>query len=381
MRHRCDSMTDAMMSASSSPDRSPARSPQTDPEVTGDRPSAVRRGLGYLGGAFLGAVLLVAAYAKLLDPMAFAEQIHAEGLDFLLSAEVVAFIALGLEVGLGLALLLGIRRLWVLVPATLLVAFFTFLTGRTYWLDSQGLLEEGTACGCFGNLVDRTPAEAFWQDLVLLVPPLVLAWIGRRPDLRTFPPLRTALVGAITVVALVFAVQAPDLPLDDLATRLKPGVEIDQLCTGQDDQRVCMNLVVPELAEGRHVVILAQLEDKQDGAGPGGASSETTETAGEETAGEEGSGQLALASAVSDLNEYALQGTGPRLWVVGEVTPERESELYWQWGPVFDIRAAPISLLRPLYRRLPRSFLVEDGEVVETFQGLPPLRDLTAGAG
>ena len=31
-------------------------------------------------------------------------------------------------------------------------------------------------CGCFGNLVQRTPAEAFWQDLLLLVPPLLLAF-------------------------------------------------------------------------------------------------------------------------------------------------------------------------------------------------------------
>src|SRR5512134_3046016 len=86
--------------------------------------------LGTAAGVFLGAVLLVAVWAKALDPSAFAEQIRVEGLDVLLSAEAVALVALALEAGIGLALALGIRRLWVLVPAALLVAFFTFLTGR-----------------------------------------------------------------------------------------------------------------------------------------------------------------------------------------------------------------------------------------------------------
>lgn len=330
------------------------------------QPSTTRRTLGFVGGLVLGAVLLVAAYAKLLDPVAFTEQIQSEGLDVVLSAQTVAFIALGLEVGLGLALVFGIRRWWVLVPATLLVAFFLFLTGRTYWLDRQGLLEETNSCGCFGNLVDRTPAEAFWQDLLLLVPPLLLAWIGRDRLTRAVPPLRTAVVAIGTVAALVFATQAPELPLDDLATRLKPGVEVDDLCTGADDNRVCMTLVVPELLQGRHVVVMADFEENgephgqtsEDGAAPAGT----------------------LAGAVPELNDYAMRGAGPRLWVIGEMTPERMNQLYWQWGPVFELRAAPTSLLRPLYRRLPRSFLVEDGEVVETFRGLPPLPELAGAA-
>lgn len=338
-------------------------------------PSLPLRGLGFLGGFVLGAVLLVAAYAKLLDPLAFVEQIRLEGLDFLGSAEIVGYAALGLEAGLGLALVFGLRRLWVLLPTTLLVGFFLFLTGRTYWLESQGLLEEGSSCGCFGNLVQRTPQEAFWQDLVLLGIPLLLAWLGRPRAFKVFPPVRTVLVGVTTVAAVVFATQAPDLPLDDLATRLKPGVEVGDLCTGRDDNRVCMTLVIPELAEGRHVVVMADLgEDTaaQPDAAEQRASAEEPDRAEEPAAVE----PHTVADAVPDFNDYALQGTGPRLWVVGELTPERQNELYWQWGPAFELRAAPASLLRPLYRRLPRSFLVEDGQVVETFRGLPPLAEL-----
>ena len=145
-----------------------------------------RRALGYLGGAFLGAVLLVAAWAKVIDPDSFADQIRLEGLDVLLSAKAVAFVALGLEIGLGLLLVLGVRRSWVLIPTALLVVAFLALNGRAWYLDAHGLRNEAASCGCFGNLVDRTPAEAFWQDLLLLVPPLLLAFLGRpRQDSRS----------------------------------------------------------------------------------------------------------------------------------------------------------------------------------------------------
>src|SRR4030095_4470812 len=142
--------------------------------------------IGSFAGAFLGGVLLFAVWTKVLDPASFAEQIHVEGLDFALPAQGVALIALALETGLGLALLLGLRRSWVLVPAALLVAFFLSLTGRAWWLAAHGLRADAS-CGCFGNLIQRTPAEAFWQDLSLLVPPLLLAFLGRDRSASRFP--------------------------------------------------------------------------------------------------------------------------------------------------------------------------------------------------
>ncbi|HVS00573.1 MAG TPA: MauE/DoxX family redox-associated membrane protein [Thermoanaerobaculia bacterium] len=302
--------------------------------------------IGTVAGAFLGLVLLVAVWAKALDPLAFAEQIRTEKLDFLLSAQAVALIALALEAGLGLALLLGLRRTWILVPATLLVAFFLFLTGRTYWLDSQGLLDEKAAasCGCFGNLVQRSPAEAFWQDLLMLVPPLALAFAGRDRRSRRFPPVRTVAVAATALGATLFAWKAPDLPLDDLATRLKPDVKVAELCVGGDDQTapVCLDTVAPDLAEGEHLVVMANLDDP------------------------------ALTDAVDAMNEYARQPGKPRLSVLSPSPPEQHHAFLWQWGPVFQIVEAPAPVLRPLYRRLPRSFMVQDGKVTRTFPGLPP---------
>ena len=295
--------------------------------------------VGTLGAAFLGLVLLVAVWAKMLDPEAFAEQIANEGLDFLLPARAVALLALGLEAAFGIALLLGVRRLWLLVPVALLVAFLVFLTGRTYWLEAHGLLDQSASCGCFGNLFQRTPGEAFWQDLALLVPALALSFIGR---VRTERALKVRVAIALAVAAAVvgFAWKAPQLPLDDLATRLKPGVSVAELCVGRDAEAVCLDRVAPELATGDHLVVMAELDD------------------------------AALTEAVPALNQRAEAGSSVVL--LSASGPEEHQRFFWQWGPAFAVREAPAELLRPLYRRLPRSFEVSGGRVGATFAGLPP---------
>jgi uncharacterized membrane protein YphA (DoxX/SURF4 family) len=314
----------------------------------GSSPRASLRVLGYGGALVLGAVLLVAAYAKAIDPGAFAEQIHAQGLDRFASSTWLAVAAVAVEAGLGALLVLGVRRWFVLIPATLLVAFFVFLTARTYWQSVHGTLPADASCGCFGNLVERTPAQAFWQDTALLVPALALAFLWRRRG-APLPVARTLVGLAVATAAGVVAHRAPGLPLDNLATRLKPGVALDTLCAGADKERVCLNGVVPELASGSHVVVIADLGDP------------------------------ALAAAVESLNAYAQAGKGPRLWVLSSGTPQQTRQFFWKNGPAFEIREVPLALLRPLYRRLPRTFEVENGRVEKTWSALPPLDSLGGG--
>lgn len=310
-------------------------------EVPAERERPRLYWLGTIAGVFLGAVLLVAVWAKALDPAAFAEQIRLEGLDVLLSAQAVALVALVLEAGIGLALVLGVRRLWVLVPAALLVAFFTFLTGRAWWMSAHGL-REAESCGCFGNLVQRTPAQAFWQDLLLLAPPLLLSFVGRGRS-SAFPRVRAALVAAATVAVAVFAWKAPELPLDDLATRLSPGVEVEEICAGAEADAVCLDTVAPDLKQGEHLVVIADLTDLDDPA---------------------------LGDAVAGLNK--IKDAGGEVWVLSASPSEQHRAFFWRFGPAFQVVETPEPLLRPLYRRLPRSFRVEDGRVTETFAGLPP---------
>ncbi|MBZ0114531.1 MAG: hypothetical protein K8J08_18855, partial [Thermoanaerobaculia bacterium] len=272
-----------------------------------------------------------------------AEQIANEGLAVAATPAALAFLALALEVGLGVLLLTGVRRWWVLWPSTALVGLFLFLTGRGYWRFLHGETVAAD-CGCFGNLVSRTPAEAFWQDLLLLVPALLVAYIGLRGG--RFPRWRTlfAILAAVGVVA--FAYLAPDLPLDDIATRLKPQVALSDLCVG-DEPRVCLLDVAPELAEGEHWVVMVNLTDRPE-------------------------------TWVDPLNEWVLADSMTSPTVLASATPEALSEFRWTWGPSFEIRETPAALLRPLYRQLPRSFLVRDGVVVLTSPGLPAALEETA---
>jgi len=301
------------------------------------------RVLGIGAAVFLGLVFLVAAWGKALDPVLFVEQIRAERLDFFGLAEAAAFMALGLEIALGLALVTGLRRWWVLAPTAALVAFFLFLTGRAYWRFEHGLIDETEACGCFGNLLNRTPKEAFWQDLWLLVVPLGLSLVGRGNE-AAFPKRRLMLIGALTAAALVFAWKAPSLPLDDLATRLKPGVAVSELCAGSDENpaQLCLDALVSDLNDGKNWVVLSDLEEPT------------------------------FLAAVPQLNEWSTSQSEVGLWILTAASAEAVSTFQWTQAPAFAVQEAPYAMLRPLYRRLPRSFLVEGGEVTKTVSSLPP---------
>jgi hypothetical protein len=304
----------------------------------------VRRGaagwLGLAGGLALGLVLLVAAGAKALDPRTFGEGLAALGWTGPMPAVVAAVAALAVETLIGALLVANLRRVPVLLAATALVAFFLFVTGREAWRAAHGDEGAASACGCFGNLVDRTPAEAFRQDLLMLVPALALAWLGR-PGATGSVRARSAGAGAAALAVAGFAAVAPGLPLDRWATRLSPGVEIASLCAGRGAARVCLAGLAPELAAGRHLVLIV------DAADPG------------------------FEALARELNARARAGTEPPVAVLAELAPERSQELFWTVAPAFELHDVPRALLRPLYRTLPRSFLVEGGRVTATWTGLP----------
>ncbi|HEY2932140.1 MAG TPA: MauE/DoxX family redox-associated membrane protein [Acidobacteriota bacterium] len=193
-------------------------------EATSPRAPSRRAAIaGNIGAIFLGGVLLVAAWGKTTDLMAFSQQVHTEGLDFLFSAKAVAVAALALEAGLGMMLLLGIRRLWVLIPAALLAAFFVFLTGRNFWLVSKGLRDPAASCGCFGSLVHRTPGQALWQDLALLVPALALSFAGRGFGASPLPKWRLLAALSAAVLLPAYSLHISDLRMIDITTQAVPG--------------------------------------------------------------------------------------------------------------------------------------------------------------
>ncbi|HVR31055.1 MAG TPA: MauE/DoxX family redox-associated membrane protein [Thermoanaerobaculia bacterium] len=313
-----------------------------------------KRSVAATGAGIVGGTLLVGAWGKLLDPVSFADAIRQEGLTGWLDGfawlpvTVPPLLVVAIEVALGSLLVLGVRKRGPLAVTALLVAFFLFLTGRAYWRDAKGIVSADSSCGCFGNMLDRTPAEAFWQDVALLVPGLLLATmavISRQAMGR-----RVVFALAATVAAVTFGWFAPELPIDDLATRLEPGSTVASMCAGRDQERLCLPTLLPELQRGRNAVVLLDL-------------------------GAEG-----MESEVERLNRYALAGGNPQLWVLASGTPEQSQAFFWKYGPSFYIHEAPPALLRPLYRALPRSFLVDDGTVTETWSGLPPFERWHASA-
>ena len=309
--------------------------PPVEAGMTVSRPALTW--VGRLAAFALGAVLLVAAVAKALDPAAFAEALGAQGLTFGLPPLAVVLAVLAVETVLGLLLVLDVRRVWTLGAATVLVASFVVLNGWDWWQAAHGAAP-AAGCGCFGNLVQRTPAQAFWQDLAMLVPALVLAWVGMPRGVRAFPPRRMAAVAVGVAAVLLLAWRAPELPLDDVATRLRPGVELATVCTGADEP-ICLTDVVPVVSEGRSWVVLVDLTSAEQWA--------------------------------DELNRIAARPGSPPVVALASASLEDKSAFTWQWGPTYPVRDAPPALFRPLYRRLPRSFLSEGGRVLRTVPGLP----------
>ncbi|MCP5068027.1 MAG: hypothetical protein GY946_15810 [bacterium] len=294
--------------------------------------------VAFLASLLFGGVMLFAAFGKLIDPVAFEEIISAKGLDILLPAWIWVYVVVAAQVLIGTALVLGIRKWHVLIPAALLLGVFIFLSTRHYlqWLD--GSEEDLGGCGCFGALLTRTPREAFWQDL-MLVPLLGLACLFRPTGRLVVRHAVTALVG---VAAVVLTLLSPNLPLDDFATKLRVGTPIKEICVGQGKETsACLHEIVEEEGAGEHLIVIGDIYD---------------------------------ATLHPALNEYALGEFEPYVTFIDDLTKAELDDLdYGELAPSFEVFPAPKALLRALYRRLPRSFLVRDGVVVEIFDGLPPL--------
>jgi hypothetical protein len=279
---------------------------------------------GAAAACLLGAVLLLAAYAKAIDPHGFAIQLCDMMPVPLAVAYPLALAIIAFEAGLGAALLWAPRH-----PFVLLLGSATFLAfvGIVAW---QLVRPNGaTACGCFGHLFERTPRQALYED-VGFVALSGLAWLGRASEpgvLRHGP----SLLAAGTGVAL--ALCAPWLPLDDQATALAPGASVEA---------TQLDAVIPQLRAGRHLVLLLDRADP------------TTRT------------------RIAHLNEtLKLPHGATPVWGVADDDPELAAAFLWTAGPAFEIRSVPPRMLRRLYRTLPRSALFDGGRVVATWRGFP----------
>jgi uncharacterized membrane protein YphA (DoxX/SURF4 family) len=146
---------------------SPKRSTQPEERAEApDRFSKVRYWLAEklpaVGAILVGSVFVLAGGLKVFDPLSFYSQIRGYGLVGPELSRIAAFALPPFEVGIGLAAIVGYhRRLACLAIAGMLVVFLAATAHA--WVTSST-----DNCGCFGELVSRSPKETFFEDIALL---------------------------------------------------------------------------------------------------------------------------------------------------------------------------------------------------------------------
>ena len=189
-------------------------------------------GIAALVAAILvGCVLIFSAFTKILSPQAFVASVDSYGL--LPSGLVLpgATGLIGLEIGLGLMLILGPGRrfaAWLTLPLVLM------FIGMVIYAMQVGLEE----CGCFGEVIKMEPRDELLVDLVLLALTLLVLWRGRDLQLGLPHVAPTLGWGGLVVGAALFLAAGPvvssqetlDLTMEDLAVlaQAMPPIEIGE---------------------------------------------------------------------------------------------------------------------------------------------------------
>jgi uncharacterized membrane protein YphA (DoxX/SURF4 family) len=299
-----------------------ARSPQQAP-----RTFSWSRAAGHLGRIALGLTFLAAGFLKGLDPVELAHQVAGYGIvGPRFSAVAAAPALIVFEIVLGIALVAGVRPLLVGLASVLLLLVFI-------GIEAYGILAGRTeSCGCFGAYFQRTPAEVIGEDL-LFVGLAVLAIRGLRGWAGMKPGRAAVVLLAAIVLSTTFVVASPFLPIDDYVTRLRAGRTLADL-----DLAARM----PELLQGRYLVALIDVTDPR------------------------------AAEVASALDALASRPGAPA--VVG-LTPSTEQEIdafRWTVVPAFEIRSVDRDVIKRLYRKLPRFFVLDSGRVAAVYDGAPP---------
>lgn len=275
-------------------------------------------------------VFLLAALMKALDPRAFIEQIAAYGI-FPDLAPVAAWTLIVSECILAAGLLVN---LYPRVVPLLTSALLVFFIGITVYGMSIGL---GENCGCFGNLYHRGPEMVILEDTLMLIGLIFAAVVLWKQKVEhVMPRLAFALgVGALSALVTAFS---PAIPADDFVTQLSPGQRFE---TWPVD-----GLYGKDLNAGTHVVFLFTIDDP------------------------------AIAAQVERMNAIAQQdAVASAVGLIIDGT-EHLTALMFEYAAAFPVAAIEPRFARPLYRTLPRVFVLHEGTVMRTWSELPAPNDV-----
>ena len=295
----------------------------------------ILRIIGHAARILIGLMFVTAGFLKGIDPDEFARQmagyeIIGPGLTTLATPLLIAF-----ETALGVALLVSFRPRATVVAACALLVFFIAI--EAYGL-SRGRTE---ACGCFGAYVQRTPAQVIVEDLFFIGLALLSLWCLRGRAARRQGAAAAAVIAA-GALSLGFAVASPRLPLESILPHvpvLKSGFLLTE---GQTLEGLGLDVTLSGLERGRHLVALIDVTEP-------------------ETEG-----------LVPALDALHADPAAPSVVALTPATEEERLAFTLLAFPGFEVHNVDRPVLKPLYRRLPRFFLLEEGRVVSIYDGPVP---------
>ena len=300
--------------------------------------SSVRSAIVFLCALLVGGTFIVAGVLKSLDVEGFARDIALHGIIGPGPAWLAARLLIPLEIATGVAAIVGYRRRLALAVLLAMLVLFIGATGIAWYTGHT----EG--CGCFGRYAARTPKDVIVEDLVLAAAAGVgLLLSGRRwpaEIVSTTPRLgrwRGALVATVAAAATVMAFASPYLPIDNIATALRPGVTIADLG---------LDRITGNLGEGDRLLVVLALDEPR------------------------------TRDSVPALNALAASPGVPTVTGLTSATEDKRAEFFWSYAPVFELQDVPAADLRRLYRRAPRAFRVHNGAVLQVWDGIPPVEEV-----
>ena len=158
-------------------------------------------------GIVLGAVLMTAGVVKGLGIHSFINQINQYGLlpdDTRITGSLAWFMVI-VEIAFGAALIVNWRATTVLSGVMAMLLIFI---GALAWAIIKGGVDD---CGCFGQAAVRSPTQALFEDVILLIG-TIAAWHLSRGRIQYPHPVKGWVVAIACVFGLALPVTTGSLP-------------------------------------------------------------------------------------------------------------------------------------------------------------------------
>lgn len=283
--------------------------------------------IAYLLGLSVAFIWGIASFYKAGDPGLFFEQITAHKVTPASWSPFIAYFFIVVEL---LAAAAFVAFIWPrLVFAGSILMMLGFI-GVTAWAWAHGNADD---CGCFGRLVQRGPQAVIIEDAIVIVISAVGIYLTRGFKTKRWQWLIALPLMALAALLTIFG---PTLPIDGLIVDIGPGSDLSD-----------MALEGSPIALAEGVVLLTLI----------------------------GPDCPVCDDGISALKQIVAATGAPQ--VLAAFGGTRGEAQAWRMKnranlPNFPIATASPRVLKQFYRRLPATFLLDQGKVVQTWwDGIP----------